>query len=623
MKLIKYIVFITILGLSSSCKDFLDLEPTNKVSADDLFSSTEGVKAYMAGLYNRLPIEDFNFTSDGGFTTISSIGTYPFIITDEASHSQNYGAGLSFPYWDIAYRLNKDINLLFDAIPGLSMSDNDKDKLLGEAYFMRAYLYYALAIRHGGVPLISRTQDVSNGYEDLYVPRSTEKETWDFVLESCDKAIQLLDDGDGSKRRTNKWVAYALKSRASLFAASVAKYWGKAPLIGVAVDNGLVGMNSSDADDYYQQCIDCSNKLMESGRYSLYKANPSSISEAAKNYRELFEDPNRAPMEAIFIKGFPQAGKGGSSQDNWGNPNQTAGSWPFPGRFNPTLDLVDSYESYSNPGVSSPIVTTVDGDVDNYEGYSSSRDYLTFDNTTDIFKDKDARLQATVILPGSIWKDTEIIIQGGIIKTDGSPFIEQNNRPENVGGVNYYPYGNSNLKLYSGFDITGGNFTRSGFLFKKFLNQNFVPSAELLQSTTDWMEFRYAEILLNYAEAVVESGQGDFAKAKTAMNATRRRAGFTTDIDLNIDNVLRERRVELAFENKRYWDLSRRREIHEIFNNINYKHSLVPVYDLTQMKYIFVRKNLTGTQPPMFFEKEYYKPIPGVEVSKLVQNPEY
>jgi hypothetical protein len=138
------------------------------------------------------------------------------------------------------------------------------------------------------------------------------------------------------------------------------------------------------------------------------------------------------------------------------------------------------------------------------------------------------------------------------------------------------------------------------------------------------MDFRYAEILLNYAEAVVESGTGDVALAAKGINDIRRRAGHTVDIPLTLDNVLRERRVELAFENKRYWDLVRRRDYHLVFNQKRI-HSLLPILDLrvTPPQYIFVRTFTANLNPRTFDYKWYYRSIPGIGSNGLVQNPQY
>ncbi len=628
MKFYRNIIIIALISLFGCNSDYLQLEPTDKVSADQLFSSPEGVKTFMANLYYQLPIEDFNSTPFQGISWNTSDannnGGFPIIITDDASGSQrdDIDRAGSFYWWNEGYKLNRDINLLFSVIPDLEISDKEKDALTGEAAFMRAFTYFALAKRYGGVPIITEIASVDDSLA-MYTPRSTERETWDFVMQYCDLAASLLGEGDGTRRRATKWAALALKSRAALHAASVAKYWNRAPLSGEAVDKKLVcGMDASDADRYYRECISASEEIIKNSPFTLYKANPASPEEAAENYREMFEDPNRSFEEVIFLKGYTLEGVDlGSNQDNWGNPAQTAGAWPHPGRFNPTIDFVDIYENYDNPGHDAPVVTTEDGNVYNYDGYSSHRKYLEFDSPLDIFKGKDARLYATTILPSSIWKDTKIIIQGGYIEPSGKPVIEKKAKIK-VGGKMYYTYGGSTGKLYSGFDPAGGNYTRTGFLFRKFLNSKYVPKLGWNYSTTDWIEFRYAEVLLNYAEAVVESGAGDATLAAKAINDIRHRAAHKTDVPLTLENVYRERRVELAFENKRYWDLIRRREYHTRFAQ-TYKHSLVPVLDLRTMKYLFVRKNVLNTNPHTFLPAWYYKPIPGIGSNGLTQNPQY
>jgi hypothetical protein len=168
--------------------------------------------------------------------------------------------------------------------------------------------------------------------------------------------------------------------------------------------------------------------------------------------------------------------------------------------------------------------------------------------------------------------------------------------------------------------------TRTGFSFKKFLSSTPVPPQQGV-SRNDWIEFRYAEILLNYAEAVVESGYtADNAeiRAAEAINNIRRRAAHTVEIPLTLENVLRERKVELAFENKRYWDLIRRREFHSVFNGFQ-RHALKPLLDLRvdPPQYIFVRTKIPRENPLTFPENFYYVRIPGVGSNNLVQNPQY
>lgn len=639
MRTFKNVYFFLLLTfLLTACNDVLDLQPLDRITAEDLFSDPEGTKLYMANLYNQLPIEDFTFFPKQGFDYNNggpnNGGFAMAMLTDEAVHSErgDFIANEDLRWWDTqdgkdqGYRMIRDVNMLIEVIPTLDLTAEEKDAYLGEAYFIRAFAYFSLAKRYGGVPLITVQQQFEGDVEALKVPRSTEQQTWDFVLAECDSAISRLGaDDDPNPRRASVWSAYALKSRAALHAASIAKFGYKAPLSGTAVDQGLIGLPQDLSSEYYQASIEASEAIMESGIFSLYMPDPANPEVAAENYRAMFEDPNLVVgTEAILIKGRTLPGENlGHNYDIWFQPAQVANGWPHPGRMNPSLDLVDMYESYDNPGNDAPIVTTTSGEVNDYNGYDASKDYLQFENPEDIFKGKDARLWATIILPGTEWKDTEIVMQAGYITPDGNATVLTKAEIE-VEGDKYYTYGGAHTSLYSGFDPYGGNNTKTGFSFKKFMSQDpIVPGWN--RSTSDWLEFRYAEILLNYAEAVVESGLGDEAKAHKALNDVRRRAAHTVDIDLTADNVMRERTVELAFENKRFWDLIRRRDYHIEFNNRT-KHALLPVLDLRgtpPFKYIFVRTAVSNFNPQTFEAKNYYRPIQGIGGNGLVQNPQY
>lgn len=633
MKKLEYIITLIVLMSITGCSDFLDLQPKSKVPGETLFSDPEGVKLYMANLYYQLPIEDFTYIPANGFNSntgdLLTTSIVAAMYTDEACNSERtIGAGGASQWWVAGYKLNRDLNLLTAMIPTLDITEKERETLIGESSFIRAYIYFALVKRYGGVSIIKDVQEYNGDIESLKVPRSTEKDSWDFVLEECDKAIKSLPESwEGGQRRATKWAALALKSRAALHAASIAKYWDKAPLSGDAVDQKLVGIARSEANRYYEASIKAAEAIINSGVFSLYMAEPEDPESAAENYRQLFEDPNNAPSEAIFIKGYALPGVGKShNYDIWFNPNQTSFGWPHPGRMCPVLDLVDVYESYGSNGKSTPIVTTEDGNIEDYNGFNKQSRYLRFDSPTDIFKNKDARLFATMILPYTKWKDQTIIIQAGLVKPDGEALIEVKNKYEH-NGVVYHTYGAEDVLQYSGFDTYGGNMTRTGFGFKKFLNEKINVTPAWNNSITDFMDMRYAEVLLNYAEAVVESGYTDgnaHEKATKALNDIRKRAGHKDIIPLTLENVLRERQVELSFENKRNWDLLRRREFHEKFNNRRLK-ALLPLLDLRGDKpqYIFVRRYVSRLDQVTFDPRNYYLEIPGVNTTGLVQNPQY
>ncbi|MCU7694573.1 RagB/SusD family nutrient uptake outer membrane protein [Haoranjiania flava] len=293
-----------------SCSKRLDLQPRNKIPGDVVLTDPNGIKAFVADLYYQAPIEDFVYFPREGFNARGNTGSMSLSQYGlEAIHSEwpNFNE-FNNGWWGSAYKLNRNINVLIEALPNLDINDADKKTLLGEASFLRAYTYFGLAKRYGGVSIITTNQVYTSDFESLRVPRSTEKETWDFILAECDKAIANLpetrESNDETKRRATKWGAYALKSRAALYAASVAKHWSKAPLSGEAVDKKLVGLDMADANRYYQECITAADAVISSGKFSLYGANPGSVANAIGNLKNLFTDPNVAPQEVIFMKGY-------------------------------------------------------------------------------------------------------------------------------------------------------------------------------------------------------------------------------------------------------------------------------------------------------------------------------
>jgi hypothetical protein len=171
-----------------------------------------------------------------------------------------------------------------------------------------------------------------------------------------------------------------------------------------------------------------------------------------------------------------------------------------------------------------------------------------------------------------------------------------------------------------------GNWYNSGFGIAKFLD----PSSALLYSTNPWPDIRYAEVLLNYAEAVAESGQGDKALAKKLLNDIRHRAAFKDDIELTIENVLHERRVELAFEYDLPYTLHRRRAYVFGASNAERKRSLVPMVDLrgSEAKYILVRANVyngdVAMNPNGLYIRDYrayYSGVSNPDKNQIIKNP--
>lgn len=648
-----------LMGLSG-CNAFLELEPLDKVSPDQLLETEGGVKALLANIYTMIPMEDFNYRPNAGFNQRGYDGvnetTNLAFLTDEATRSDG-GVGIGYegfnywPYGDIR-QVNIFMQNVEKAKEAGTISVADADRMTGEAHFARAYMYYGLVKRYGGVPLIDKVQDddyANGGPGAVAVPRSTELDTWKFVLNECTLAAATLPDATSGSDlyRVTKWAAYALKSRVALHAASVAKYWNLAPLADEAVTQKLVGgMTSADADAFYKECIEASKFLIENSGKSLYKPAPATVKEAASNFQALFlNDQNE---EIIFSKAYLN----GTTNTNQGHsyaqfnilPQVNPGALKY-GRFNPMLEIVDLFEDYTDDGTgkSAKIVTRTDGNEDayiaNFHNMNNasvvntlmSVPFVKYNDLYEPFANKDARLLASVVVPGSSYAGTEIIIQGGFIK-DNNSYVAYSNESTQKNGTTYYALGAEGETMFSGFNnVNSGedaNWTATGFGVRKYMPEGESMSPDRLSSTTSYIDMRLAEVYLNYAEAVVENGSGfgDKELAENYLNALRRRAGHTDRISLTLESVLKERRVEMAFEGKRFWDMNRRREFHTEFSNNRIRKALVPMLDLrgAEPKYVFARVNYFGDETRggrTFQNINYYRGIPNIATNGLVQNP--
>lgn len=648
-----------LMGLSG-CNAFLELEPLDKVSPEQLLETEGGVKALLANIYTMIPMEDFNYRPNNGFNQRGYDGvnetTNLAFLTDEATRSDG-GVGIGYegfnywPYGDIR-QVNIFMQNVEKAKEAGTISVADADRMTGEAHFARAYMYYGLVKRYGGVPLIDKVQDddyADGGPGAVAVPRSTELDTWKFVLNECTLAAATLPDATSGSDlyRVTKWAAYALKSRVALHAASVAKYWNLAPLAGEAVTQKLVGgMTSADADAFYKECIEASKFLIENSGKSLYKPAPATVKEAASNFQALFlNDQNE---EVIFSKAYLN----GTTNTNQGHsyaqfnilPQVNPGALKY-GRFNPMLEIVDLFEDYTDDGTgkSAKIVTRTDGNEDayipNFHNMNNasvvntlmSVPFVKYNDLYEPFANKDARLLASVVVPGSSYAGTEIIIQGGFIK-DNNSYVAYSNESTQKNGTTYYALGAEGETMFSGFNnVNSGedaNWTATGFGVRKYMPEGESMSPDRLSSTTSYIDMLLAEVYLNYAEAVVENGSGfgDKELAENYLNALRRRAGHTDRISLTLESVLKERRVEMAFEGKRFWDMNRRREFHTEFSNNRIRKALVPMLDLrgAEPKYVFARVNYFGDETRggrTFQNINYYRGIPNIATNGLVQNP--
>lgn len=652
----KIFQYILIAGLSFglvSCDKFFDnMEgDLSKVAAEDLQSSENGMLALLANLYSSLP--GMSMTDNDKYQMFGNTAR-------DVPDYKNTTPG----FWD--YKTIRAVHKFMEVVENAhaegAIDEAKKDAYMGEALFLRACYYFANVRTHGGIPIVDKALDdeYTPGGENLglYYPRKTEKESWDWVLAQFDEAIRLLPvPKDGSKSlRANKYTAYAMKARAALWAASESKYWNRAPLNSSyeAVAKKLTYMEASYANAYYKQAIDAADAVINSGYYSLYGGVPSDINAAIGNLNDLFQTFQFS--EGIFGRSY----KTGDSEttngtDKW-VPNQFAVGYTGTGAANyaATLNLADEYDYYDAEDTrnhkSGKIQTLVNGDEKDYLTDPQSQftaakvaDYKHYNSVQEPFLLKDARFQAWVMYPGCTFRGITVYMEGGMVKPDGSVSVYPNSTTDGKGnegveknGVVYYPYGGAgiNNSAFMALLTDKNSNNRNSYCFspRKFLDQN--SANQYVQSP--YYDIRYAEILLTYAEAVLESGQGDAAKAAKCLNDIRHRAGFKDDVALTIENILHEWKVEFAFENKWSNVLYRRRGFYNPEHTTNQeegtlgrKLTLIPMVDLSGEKaqWIFLRAiPMTATTAwgysgsLRFNNEEYYAQIPNYVNNKIEPN---
>ena len=228
MNRIYQIIILAASILMVSCAD-LDIPPKNIVGDEDLLTTESGMEVYLAKMYSNMPFEDFKYMAEWGIEFNSWLASMGIEGTGEALNRD--GISTSFtgertPYWGRAFTLLRDANYLIENLPNYkdSFPENMYNHYLGEAYFVRAFVFNAMARRFGGVPLVTRVINYPATQEEMEVPRSTEEETWDQVLSDFDSASELLMPTSLKSGYANKFVALAFKSEAMLYAGSVAKY---------------------------------------------------------------------------------------------------------------------------------------------------------------------------------------------------------------------------------------------------------------------------------------------------------------------------------------------------------------------------------------------------------------
>lgn len=675
----KKIILSAILGatLLTSCQN-MDIPPKNIVTSDDLLSSESGMDIYMARMYSIMPFEDFKYLPERGISNFNGwLAGFGFEGIGENVNRDGYCrsfTGEGDVYWGKAFELLRDANFLIENLPNYrgTYPEITYNDYLGEAYFVRAYVFYALAKRFGGIPLVTRVINYPAETDLLEVPRASEEETWDQICADFDKAIELMMPKSPKRGYANKYVALAVKSQAMLYAGSVAKYNETVPgrLTGLGQKTGVrvIGFDAATAAEaskrYFTEAYKAANQVIQNGGYSLYKKKWAEGDREAirQNMIDMISDTDSP--ENIWIREYlyPTTTH---SFDAYNAPYVFRS--PLSSAMCPTADFVELFEGFDRYPDGSLKVTTGNS---NSEGT-----YIMYDNIGDFYKNAEPRLLSYLIIPGDQFKGQKMEIYAGVY-TGTTPVRPLLNDYSYQGQAQNYqnldiakgdnptlymtpdPNNHKIVKLPDGSEMKASgangpfyNFAESamtGLLARKWLKDDPSFTAREGNSDQHYILVRYAEVLLNAAEAAVElslagvaspDGSDMLGVATDVINDIRRRAGATllsgklTGSIESRNEVRKERRKEIAMETNIKWDLRRwrvqdydnrdgfwgeTRDKDKFSSNSHYRfRGIYPFYSAQDKKWFYdVRFECISHKEFDYNTIDYYFGIPGGEVVK-------
>jgi hypothetical protein len=544
MKSVKNIITgLSLMVILASCSKSVETEPLERISEDLVFDNIDKnadyAKQFLNGTYLQLP---------DGYNRI--VGAFLEAGTDDAVSSQDGSivegfrtglvSGQNVPdnTWSRNYTGIRRANMFLSKIDVVPTTPELKIQWKAEARFLRAYFYFELVKRWGGVPLIG---DKIFGLNDnVNLNRNTSDECYNYILSEIEAVKDLLLPAvvaDQNIGRANKGAALALKSRVLLYRAS--------PLL-----------NPNGDMQRWNDAANAAKDVMLLGNYTL-----------GSDFIALFNSVKNS--EIIFMKEQAQS-KEVEVQ------NGPIGYFEGQGVTSPSQNLVNAFPMKN--------------------GKMPSESGSAYDPANP-YSNRDPRFAATIFYNTSKWLNRPLeTFDGGLDRPGGSRIQ-----------------------------------TKTGYYLRKFMGK-FESSGVYSNQNHHVILFRYAEILLNYAEAVNEVN-GPVKEVMDAITAIRKRAGITAGADsrygINLlitkdqmrELIRNERRIEMAFEEQRFWDIRRWKTAEQVLNGPVKGMRIVKNPDAT------FSYTILDIAPSTFdASKNYLFPIPYAEIQtnpNMTQNPGY
>lgn len=578
MKCKKYILGVA-LGLVSvgltSCDDLFRDAPLNKTSEVDVLSNPLYLDKYVNSWYRGMGSGFKTNVSDYALIKYMAQLYLPW-LGDQLSvgrpdyYNGAYGdvlkgspvaiTSLVQYNWPGYMTQIQSINTLLER-EGEIPAGEQKERVLGEAHFMRAYYYYMFLQRHGGIMIFDRTFNPLHQVETF--PRASYQQMVDFIVKEAEMAAEKLPQtyDQLNKGRATKGAALMLKAKTYFWASS--KVYQNKP-----ETQNYLGFTSDQEMNMLAKAKAAYEELFALNAYSLIPIAATTQDGIRDEYRKIFLTKNS--QESIFE--IQHADDGNYSEKNGHTLDRVAAAPFFTGTtaaYTPTHNHVLEY---------------------------GRRDGQPLD-ANDPYTNLDYRFYANVLYDGAMFRGHEMDLH----------------YTNNEAGVDLKAYGTS----------TTAGFTKTGYYMAKFMDErNEINVDATKASNQNYIIWRLAEAILDYAEVLYRTG--DVGGAQVQVNKIRERVHMPLYTALTWDELMNERRVEMAFEETTYWDFFRLGIAEKKLNGASNPLKGIRI-DVTNGVKTYKVQNINRYPARIrkFDPIQYYQPIPWAEVKYhgVEQNP--
>jgi len=587
---ISLLIAATSILFNSGCKKYLDQVPDDRITIESVFQKKGPSEQYLANVYSY--VDDvsnvwentpWEGNSDEMDITWSKYSNYSLNIG-------NLGASNAlFDRWGYYYKGIRSATYFMNHIDGnaeiLALNGQKLiDQYKAEARFLRAYFYFLLMRQYGPVVIMPETEiPVDVEASEMQFPRNSYDECVNYVVSELDKAAAVLpnvpsNNGQPSNNefgRATVGIALAVKSRLLLYAASP-EFNGNADFANFKNKDGKVLINQTYDVQKWKRAADAAKAVIDLGLYSLYK---TANSDPLQSYQGIFSQQWNS--EQIFCRKANDL----PGYDTNSMPRQ-AGGWNGVGV---TQEQVDAY--FMNDGK-----TISESALYSETGFTTQNNVKVYN----MYINREPRFYASVTYNNAVF-------QGGNMSA--------------AAPISFLFLGGSGKNGHA------TDFTKTGYLVRKNVNPvtNNGSGGNGTKASRTLALFRLGEIYLNYAEALNEYAPGN-ADILKYVNLIRERAGIAQYGSVNLPapasqadvrtRIWQERRIELAFESHRWFDVRRWKIVAQVMGDM---HGM----DVNKNDDTFY-KRVVASQHLFRFPASYFFPIRQYEMDRsklVVQNP--